>query len=178
MNATIVVTMDLSTLMGGLKAASLDTGETITGDQARRWACEAGIIPAVLGGKSQVLDLGRTRRFHTKCQRIAMALEQGGCTAEGCDWPPGLCHAHHEIPWSLGGGTSVEGRPAALPPPPRPGPRPPLRDDEAPRREGRLQPADLGRPGARELHLTTLSVRRRKPVDRYTATSRSARANV
>ena len=37
-----------------------------------------------------------------------MALEQGGCTAEGCDWPPGLCHAHHEIPWSLGGGTSVK----------------------------------------------------------------------
>ena len=107
-NATIVVTMDLSTLLGGLKAASLDTGETITGDQARRWACEAGIIPAVLGGKSQVLDLGRTRRYHTKSQRIAMALEQGGCTAEGCDWPPGLCHAHHEILWSLGGGTSVE----------------------------------------------------------------------
>ena len=62
----------------------------------------------MLGGKSQVLDLGRTRRFHTKSQRIAMALEQGGCTAEGCDWPPGLCHAHHEILWSLGGGTSVE----------------------------------------------------------------------
>ena len=107
-NATVVVTMDLATLMGGLKAASLDTGETITADTARRWACEAGIIPAVLGGKSQVLDLGRTRRFHSKAQRIAMALEQGGCTAEGCDWPPGLCHAHHEIPWGRLGGTSVE----------------------------------------------------------------------
>ena len=107
-NATIVVTMDLATLLGGLKSASLDTGETITADQARRLACEAGIIPAVLGGQSKVLDLGRTRRFHTKAQRIAMALEQGGCTAEGCDWPPGLCHAHHEIPWGRLGGTSVE----------------------------------------------------------------------
>ena len=107
-NATVVVTMDLATLMGGLRAASLDTGETITADQARRLACEAGIIPAVLGGRSQVLDLGRTRRFHTRAQRIAMALEQGGCTAEGCDWPPGLCHAHHEIPWGRLGGTSVE----------------------------------------------------------------------
>jgi len=106
-NATIVVTMDLATLLGGLKAASLDTGETITADTARRWACEAGIIPAVLGGKSKVLDLGRSRRFHSKSQRYAMALEQGGCTAQGCDWPPGLCHAHHEIRWSLGGGTSV-----------------------------------------------------------------------
>ncbi len=109
MNATIVVTMDLATLLGGLKAASLDTGETITADTARRLACEAGIIPAVLGGKSKVLDLGRTRRFHSKSQRMVMGLEQGGCTAEGCDWPPGLCHAHHdEIPWGRGGGTSTE----------------------------------------------------------------------
>ncbi|GAB3770489.1 HNH endonuclease signature motif containing protein [Nocardioides ginsengisegetis] len=107
-NATVVVTMDISTLMGGLKAASLDTVERITAGQARRLACEAGIIPAVLGGKSQVLDLGRKRRFHTESQRIAMAIEQGGCNAEGCDWPPGLCHCHHEIPWHLDGETSVE----------------------------------------------------------------------
>ncbi|GCD89781.1 HNH endonuclease [Nocardioides sp. LS1] len=108
-NATVVVTMDISTLMGGLKAASLDTGERITAGQARRLACEAGIIPAVLGGKSQVLDLGRKRRFHSESQRIAMAIEQGGCNAEGCDWPPGLSHGHHPIPWSLGGETNKDG---------------------------------------------------------------------
>ncbi|GCD90526.1 HNH endonuclease [Nocardioides sp. LS1] len=108
-NATVVVTMDISTLMGGLKAASLDTGERITAGQARRLACEAGIIPAVLGGKSQVLDLGRKRRFHSESQRIAMAIEQGGCNAQGCDWPPGLCHGHHPIPWSLGGETNTDG---------------------------------------------------------------------
>ena len=106
-NATVVVTMDLATLLGGLRAASLDTGERISADQARRLACEAGIIPAVLGGASQVLDLGRRRRFHTESQRVALALEQGGCTAEGCDWPPGMCHAHHELPWSRGGPTTV-----------------------------------------------------------------------
>lgn len=62
----------------------------------------------MLGGKSQVLDLGRKRRFHNQAQRIALALEQGGCTAEGCDWPPGMCHAHHdETSWGQGGGTSV-----------------------------------------------------------------------
>ena len=106
-NASVVITMDLATLLGGLKAASLDTGERISADQARRLACEAGIIPAVLGGASQVLDLGRKRRFHTTSQRIALALEQGGCTAQGCDWPPGMCHAHHDTPWSRGGPTSV-----------------------------------------------------------------------
>ena len=90
--------MTLDSLLGGLKAARLDTGETISAGLARRLACEAGIIPAVLGGKSQVLDLGRTRRFHTEAQRIAKTLEHGGCTAEGCDWPPGLCHLHHPDP--------------------------------------------------------------------------------
>ena len=66
------------------------------------------MIPAVLGGRSEVLDLGRTRRFHSKAQRIALALEQGGCTAEGCDWPPGMCHAHHDTPWHRGGTTDVQ----------------------------------------------------------------------
>ena len=107
-SATVVVTMTLETLMGGLKAAQLDTGHRISPGLARRLACRAGIIPAVLGGQSQVLDLGRKTRFHTAPQRIALAIEQGGCTAEGCDWPPGMCHAHHDTPWSSGGDTSVK----------------------------------------------------------------------
>ena len=107
-SATVVVTMTVDTLMGGLKAAELDTGHRISPGLARRLACRAGIIPAVLGTQSQVLDLGRRTRFHTEPQRIALALEQGGCTAEGCDWPPGMCHAHHDQPFSAGGGTSVK----------------------------------------------------------------------
>lgn len=105
--ATVVVTMTLDSLTGGMAAASLDTGERLSAGQARRIACETGVIPAVLGGASEVLDLGRKRRFHTQGQRIALGLEQGGCTAEGCDWPPGLCHAHHDLPWGEGGRTSV-----------------------------------------------------------------------
>lgn len=105
--ATVVVTMTLETLMGGLKAASLDTGGRISAGEARRLACRAGIIPAVLGGASVVLDLGRKRRLHTEPQRIALALRDGGCTAHGCDKPPGLCHAHHDQPWSTGGATNV-----------------------------------------------------------------------
>ena len=107
--ATVVVTMDLETLMGGLKAASLDTGSRISAGEARRIACRAGIIPIVLGGPSVVLDAGRKRRFHSETQRIAMGVRDGGCTAAGCDAPPAFCHAHHdETPWSRGGGTSVE----------------------------------------------------------------------
>jgi Domain of unknown function (DUF222) len=99
-NATIVVTITLDHLITGLGSAALDTGGVITAGEARRLACEAGIIPAVLGGKSEILDLGRTRRFHTTAQRHALARRDGGCTAEGCDLPPSACHAHHHHPWA------------------------------------------------------------------------------
>ena len=107
--ATVVVTMELETLMGGLGAASLDTGGRISAGEARRLACRAGIIPIVLGGGSVVLDAGRKRRFHSETQRIALGIRDRGCTVAGCDAPPGLCQAHHDqTPWSRGGGTSVE----------------------------------------------------------------------
>jgi len=107
--ATVVVTMELETLLGGLKAASLDTGDKISAGEARRLACRAGIIPVVLGGPSMPLDLGRKRRFHSEAQRIAMGIRDGGCRAAGCDAPPALCQAHHTLEWSRGGGTSVDG---------------------------------------------------------------------
>ena len=97
-NATVVVTMTLDSLRGGLKAAQLDTGDTVSAALARKLACEAGIIPAVLGTDGSVLDLGRQTRLFTAKQRIALALRQRGCTAEGCDHPPGLTHAHHDDP--------------------------------------------------------------------------------
>ncbi len=106
--ATVVVTMTLESLMGGLAAASLDAGERISAGEARRLACEAGIIPAVLGGASDVLDIGRKRRYHSEPQRIALALRDAGCTTIGCDRPPAMCHAHHDIPWSRGGPTDLK----------------------------------------------------------------------
>ena len=106
LNATVVVTMTLDALLGGLKAAQLDTGESVSASLARRLACETGIIPAVLGGRSQVLDLGRRRRFHNQAQRIVASLEQRGCAAEGCDEPPGRTQLHHPVAWSRGGETN------------------------------------------------------------------------
>src|SRR6478735_4456243 len=110
-SATVVVTMTLDQLLADLDHAgvcTLDTGGRLSAGEARRLACTAGIIPVVLGGRSQVLDVGRRRRLHTEAMRVAMSVRDRGCTADGCETPPGLCHAHHEIPWSQGGGTSVD----------------------------------------------------------------------
>ncbi|MBO9524420.1 MAG: DUF222 domain-containing protein, partial [Nocardioidaceae bacterium] len=108
MAATVVVTMTMQAMLGAARAASLDSGGFISASEARRLLCEAGIIPAVLGSKSQVLDLGRKTRLHTEAQRIALMLRDKGCRAEGCDWPPGMCHSHHGIPWSRAGHTNVK----------------------------------------------------------------------
>ena len=104
---TVVVTMTLETLRGGLAAATLDTGDRVTAHTARRLACEAGIIPVVLAGKRKVLDVGRRQRLFTKAQRIALLVRDGGCTAQGCQTAAWFCHAHHDDPWSHGGPTDL-----------------------------------------------------------------------
>ena len=106
-NATVVVTMTLETLLGDLKAASLSTGDKISAGEARRMACEAGIVPVVLDGKSHVLDLGRKRRFHTPAQRLAIGLEQKHCQHPGCTTPAAGCHVHHDDPWTPCGSTDT-----------------------------------------------------------------------
>ncbi len=115
---TVIVTLSLDALRAELATADLLTGalvpgpdhvgDQITADQARRLACTAAIIPAVLGGDSEVLDLGRTRRLHSAAQRRALRLRDRGCRAEGCDIPATWCEAHHGNPWSTGGHTNLD----------------------------------------------------------------------
>ena len=106
-NATVVVTMTLDSLLGAEKAATLSTGTRISPGLARRMACESGVIPAVLGGRSLVLDLGRKKRLYTRTQHLAMMLRHGGCAAVGCERPGAWCDAHHLTPWSKGGKTDL-----------------------------------------------------------------------
>lgn len=104
----ILVHIDHDRLLDKLGGATLDTGTRISAGQARRLACEAGIIPAVLGGESQVLDLGRARRLHSDAQRQALAIRYESCAAEGCERPFAWCEVHHPTPWSEGGATDLD----------------------------------------------------------------------
>ncbi|GAA1927946.1 hypothetical protein GCM10009797_22160 [Nocardioides hwasunensis] len=106
-NATVVITMSLEQLLCESATALLDDGTRMSAGQARRLACEAGIVPAVLGSRSRPLDLGRTARLFTQAQRTALGLRDGGCTAKGCETTASGCHAHHDIPWSRRGPTDL-----------------------------------------------------------------------
>jgi hypothetical protein len=99
--------VELARVESDLAPQTLDDGTRISASEARRLACEAGVIPLVLGGDSQPLDVGRRRRPHTEHQRIVLAQRDGGCKAETCDRPPAWSECHHVRPWSAGGVTSV-----------------------------------------------------------------------
>src|SRR6266571_1459667 len=94
---------------GCAQIAGATVREPLSAAAARRIACDAAIIPAVLGGASQVLDWGRAARTATAAQRRALALRDQGCTHPGCDRPPEWCQAHHLIDWDQGGPTDLNG---------------------------------------------------------------------
>ena len=83
-------------------------GEKITASEVRRMACQAGIIPAVLGGKSEALDLGRSKRLFTAAQRKALMLKYRTCAVDGCHVRAEQCEAHHVNPWAAGGDPDLE----------------------------------------------------------------------
>jgi hypothetical protein len=107
-NATVVVSMQLRDLLGGLGSATLDTGAEISAAEARRLACNATLVPMVLDGTSRILDLGLGQRLFDRHQRLALAARDGGCIWPGCARPPAWCEAHHLTPWSRGGRTDVD----------------------------------------------------------------------
>ncbi len=105
---TVMVLIDLQELRDDLGVGELATGDRITAGEVRRLACNARLVPAVLGGDSEVLDLGRSARFFGPAQRKAMAIRDRRCRAEGCSIPAEWCEAHHwGTPWSRGGRTDL-----------------------------------------------------------------------
>jgi hypothetical protein len=88
---TVMVMTTLDQLREGVGIAETSTGDRLTAEQTRRLACQAGIIPVVLNGKGEILDLGRTKRLFTGPQRKALALRDRQCTAEGCTIPATWC---------------------------------------------------------------------------------------
>jgi hypothetical protein len=104
----LVLTMRLDDLLKGLGAAFLPTGEAISATQARKLACDAAIIPAVLGTNGVPLDIGRAKRHFDGKLRKALDLRDGGCAFPGCDIPAAWCDAHHIHHWWNGGKTSLD----------------------------------------------------------------------
>lgn len=104
----LVLTIDYATLEQDLRDAwgKLPGSIRVGPDTARRLACDADILPAVLGANSAVLDIADAtkRSFNHAVQRAAWIEQHGHCAFPGCRRPPADCH---HITWWSHGGTST-----------------------------------------------------------------------
>ncbi|WP_433014218.1 DUF222 domain-containing protein [Kribbella sp. CA-294648] len=103
----ITITIDFDDLRTATAHAvgELVYGDNLSASAIRRLACDAAILPIVLGSDSQPLDVGTEQRFVTRPIRRALMRRDKGCVV--CKAPPWQCHAHHLIHWIDGGPTSI-----------------------------------------------------------------------
>ncbi len=138
----LTVHIGLEDLETRCRGAVLDDGGTLTSAAQRMLACDARVIPVVLDGAGQPLDIGRATRTIPDGLRRAVAARDRGCAHPGCARPPGWCQVHHVVEWRHRGDTAISncvllcafhhrllhdgsgwtvritnGRPACIPPP-------------------------------------------------------------
>nr|WP_235506068.1 HNH endonuclease signature motif containing protein [Arthrobacter sp. Leaf337] len=67
----------------------------VTPATVRKIACDADIIPVLLGSQGRILDIGRTTRVFPPHIRKALTARDQGCAFPGCTIPAPWCEAHH-----------------------------------------------------------------------------------
>lgn len=106
-----IVIIDEQTLREGRHpdtVAELTDGTPVPIGTIREMLCDADIVPAVLGGQSQPLDVGRARRLATPAQRDALRATYTGCVYPGCDTTFDDCKIHHIRPFEPDGLTNLD----------------------------------------------------------------------
>ena len=107
---SLIALCDLDTLRNGIHANSIcetQDGTPLPVEVVRRLACEADIIPVVLGSRGEALAVGRTQRLATPAQRAALAAMHRTCIGVTCTVPFDACPIHHVVPWEHGGATDL-----------------------------------------------------------------------
>ncbi|GAA4928898.1 uncharacterized protein DUF222 [Actinomycetospora succinea] len=105
--ALLTITIDHRWLRRATGFGTLDNEALADVHTVRRWACDADVIPMVLGTRSEPLDVGRRSRTVTDTIRRALNVRDGGCAFPGCTRRPRRCHAHHVVHWIDGGDTAL-----------------------------------------------------------------------
>jgi len=107
----VIVLIDLDTLHHGLHDHSVsETADSTPLPPAaiRRLCCNANLIPVVLDGDGEALDIGRAKRLATPAQRRALTAMHTTCAWPGCRVPIDRCEIHHPDDWLHGGPTNLD----------------------------------------------------------------------
>jgi hypothetical protein len=112
--ARVTVTVPLATLQAAVRGAAgmaealLGSGEPVPAETARRLACDARVLPAVLGTHSEPIEVGAEAETVSQGLRRALEMRDRGCRFPGCDRPAAECEAHHVQHWARGGLSTVD----------------------------------------------------------------------
>ncbi|MFK7918336.1 MAG: hypothetical protein AB8G14_09690 [Ilumatobacter sp.] len=109
--AEVSLLIDHQTLSSGPHADTVceySDGNPLPAETARRHACDAKIIPAVLDSIGMPLDVGRGARHATLAQRTALRAMYRTCGVDGCDTGFDRCEMHHLVEWNDLGDTDLE----------------------------------------------------------------------
>ncbi len=108
LHVTIALT-DLEARTGaGEVLGSTATGVLLSPEVLRRVACDAALVPHVLGTAGEDLDLGRVVRLFTRAQRRRLWRRDRCCTYPGCAAPASWTRAHHVLHWADGGASDLD----------------------------------------------------------------------
>jgi hypothetical protein len=103
----VTVTISYEALKSGIGTATLESGDRISAAAVRRLACDADLIPMMLGTTGEPLDVGRRYRLVTVAIWLALIARDKHCAFPGCRRPPVACDAHHVTHWVDGGKTAL-----------------------------------------------------------------------
>ena len=87
--------------------SALEPGARVSGETARRLACDASIRRVVMAAPSEPLDVGRRTPVVPPAVRRAVIMRDRHCRFPGCDRPQAWCDAHHVVHWAEGGPTAL-----------------------------------------------------------------------
>jgi hypothetical protein len=104
----VAITMSHQDLLEGLGHAVTEDGLELPAGVVKRLACDAEIIPVVLGTRSEILDVGRSHRLVPPPIWRALVSRDEHCTFPACRRPPVMCHAHHITHWLHHGITQLD----------------------------------------------------------------------
>ena len=89
------VLVGLKDLQNRARGGCLDFGGPVGPEALRMLCCDAAVVPIVMNGKGQPLDVGRATRTIPDGLRRAVAARDKGCAHPGCGRPPSWCECHH-----------------------------------------------------------------------------------
>ncbi|WP_170221062.1 HNH endonuclease signature motif containing protein [Amycolatopsis cihanbeyliensis] len=104
---TVMVSITPDDLKHGTGHGLLHGQESHSATQIRRIACDAYVVPALLGSTGEILNIGQKHRTIPLAIRRALILRDNGCTFPGYRRKPKQCQAHHVIFRANGGPTAL-----------------------------------------------------------------------